>query len=211
MIDVQAFRSVLQELETTPVEKLVKEHLQQDIPAETILNDGLIGAMSIVGREFKAREIWVPDVLLAARNMHSGIDILKPIMLESESSQKGTLVIGTVEGDIHDIGKNIVSVLMEGSGFEVIDLGVSVPIEGFLQAIEKHKPAILGLSALLTTTMLEMEKVISIVRKSAGDKALKLIVGGAPVTREFAEEIGADGYGEDAISGVEVALELLGK
>ena len=211
MIDVKAFHNALQELDISVVGKLVKEHLKQGISAETILNDGLIGAMSIVGRDFKAREIWVPDVLLAARNMHSGVAILKPVLLEVKAQTKGTLVIGTVQGDIHDIGKNIVLVLMEGSGFEVVDLGVNVPTEGFIRAIEKHQPAVIGLSALLTTTMLEMESVISAVRKSVGDKAPKVIVGGAPVTKEFADEIGADGYGEDAIDGVEAALKLLKK
>ncbi len=211
MVDVNAFHRALQELDTSAVDGLVQAALQKGTPAETILNEGLIGAMSIVGRHFKAKEIWVPDVLLAARNMHRGIAILKPALLEGQSTSKSTLVIGTVQGDIHDIGKNIVSVLMEGSGFEVIDLGVNVPTGVFLEAVEKHRPAIVGLSALLTTTMLEMKNVISAVRESAGDQAPKLMVGGAPVTQEFADEIGADGYGEDAISGVEAALKLLGK
>jgi len=211
VIDVEAFNKGLRELDTSPIERLVLEYLRQGIPAQKILNDGLIGAMGIVGREFKAKEIWVPDVLLAARNMHKGIDILKPALLEGQAPTRGTLVIGTVYGDIHDIGKNIVSALMEGSGFRVIDLGINVPTDGFMAAVEKHEPAILGLSALLTTTMLEMEKVIAVVRKSIGDRAPKIIVGGAPVTREFAHDIGADGYGEDAISGVEVALRLLEK
>lgn len=211
MVDVNAFHRALQELDTSAVDGLVQAALQKGTPAETILNEGLIGAMSIVGRHFKAKEIWVPDVLLAARNMHRGIAILKPVLLEGQSTSKSTLVIGTVQGDIHDIGKNIVSVLMEGSGFEVIDLGVNVPTGVFLEAVEKHRPAIVGLSALLTTTMLEMKNVISAVRESAGDQAPKLMVGGAPVTQEFADEIGADGYGEDAISGVEAALKLLGK
>jgi 5-methyltetrahydrofolate--homocysteine methyltransferase len=211
MVDVSAIHSSLQELETSSVNKLIDGYLSQGIPAETILNDGLIAAMNIVGQHFKAKDIWVPDVLLAARNMHSGITILKPVLLEEQSSSKGTLVIGTVQGDIHDIGKNIVSVLMEGSGFEVIDLGVNVPTERFLEAIEKHQPEVVGLSALLTTTMLEMKEVINTIRNSMSDKSPKLIVGGAPLTREFAEEIGADGYGEDAIAGVEVALKLLEK
>ncbi len=211
MVDVNAFHQALQELDTSAVNGLVQAALQQGTPAETILNEGLIAAMSIVGRHFKAKEVWVPDVLLAARNMHSGIAILKPALLKGQSTSKGTLVIGTVQGDIHDIGKNIVSVLMEGSGFEVIDLGVNVPTGVFLETVEKHHPDILGLSALLTTTMLEMKNVISAVRESAGARAPKLMVGGAPVTQEFAAEIGADGYGEDAISGAEAALKLLGK
>jgi len=211
MVDVNAFHRALRELDTSAVDGLVRAALQQGTPAETILNEGLVGAMGIVGRHFKAKEIWVPDVLLAARNMHSGLAILKPSLLKGQSTSKSTLVIGTVQGDIHDIGKNIVSVLMEGSGFEVIDLGVNVPTGVFLEAVEKHHPDILGLSALLTTTMQEMKNVISVVRESAGSRAPKLMVGGAPVTQEFADEIGADGYGEDAISGVEAALKLLGK
>ena len=211
MIDVKALHRALRELDTSVIERLVQGYLRQDIPAETILNDGLIGAMNIVGQAFKAQEIWVPDVLLAARNMRNAMDILKPIMSETQAPVKGTLVIGTVRGDIHDIGKNIVSVLMEGSGLKVIDLGVDVHTEEFLEAIDRHKPAIVGLSALLTTTRLEMGKVIAAVRESVGDQAPRLIVGGAAVTQEFADEIGADGYGGDAVSGVEVALKLLGE
>ena len=209
MIDVKALHRALRELDTSPIERLVQGYLRQGIAAQRILNDGLIGAMNIVGQEFKANEIWVPDVLLAARNMRNGMDILEPALREVEAPTKGTLVIGTVRGDIHDIGKNIVSVLMEGSGLKVVDLGVNVSTDGFLEAIDRHEPSIVGLSALLTTTMLEMEKVIAAVRKSTGDQAPKLIVGGAPVTQEFADEIGADGYGEDAVSGVEMALKLL--
>jgi len=212
MIDVNAFYKALRDVNLIPVERMVLGYLKEGISAPQILNEGLIGAMNIIGREFKAKELWVPDVLLAARNMHAGIALLKPLLLGVKAAGKGTLVIGTVCGDIHDIGKNIVSVLMEGSGFEVIDLGVNVPTEGFLRAMEKHQPEIIGLSALLTTTMLEMEKVISAVRKQAsGNQAPKIIVGGAPVTQQFASEIGADGYGEDATSGVEIALKLLGK
>ncbi|MBA7562827.1 Glutamate mutase sigma subunit [subsurface metagenome] len=209
MIDVQEFNRALREVDITIVEKLVQDALQEGIPAGKILNEGLIGAMGIVGAEFKANEIWVPEVLLAARNMHQGVALLKPVLLEKEALSRGTLVIGTVCGDIHDIGKNIVSVLMEGSGFNVIDLGTNVSTDGFVEAVEKHKPDILGLSALLTTTMLEMETVIAAVRRVTVDQAPKIIVGGAPVTQDFAGEIGADGFGGDAISGVETACKLL--
>ena len=209
LIDVQEFNKALREVDITIVEKLVQDALQEGIPACKILNEGLIGAMGIVGAEFKANEIWVPEVLLAARNMHQGVALLKPVLREKETLSRGTLVIGTVYGDIHDIGKNIVSVLMEGSGFNVIDLGTNVSINGFVEAVEKHKPDILGLSALLTTTMLEMEAVIATVRRVAVDQTPKIIVGGAPVTQDFASEIGADGFGRDAISGVEIACKLL--
>ncbi len=211
MMDVTAFYKVLRDVSISRTQTLVQDYLQKDIPANQILSDGLIGAMNIVGREFKAKEIWVPDVLLAARNMHSGIAILKTTLLQSKFPSKGTFVIGTVVGDIHDIGKNIVAILMEGLGFTVIDLGVDVSAETFVTAVNTHKPVVVGLSALLTTTMLEMENVISVIRKNEGSAVPKIIVGGAPVTKKFAEEIGADGYGEDAMSGVELALAFVGK
>ncbi|MFH1016541.1 MAG: corrinoid protein [Chloroflexota bacterium] len=211
MIDVNAFYKALRDVSILTTENLVKEHLKQNLPAQDVLSDGLIGAMNILGKQFKAKEVWVPDVLLAARNMHAGIALLKPLLMGVKSAGKGTIVIGTVHGDIHDIGKNIVAVLMEGAGFEVIDLGVNVPTENFLAAIDKHQPAIIGLSALLTTTMMEMGKVIESVRTKGGSRAPKIIVGGAPLNQQFATEIGADGYGEDATAGVELALKLVGK
>ena len=211
MMDVAAFYKVLRDVNVSRTQTLVQYYLQKDIPASQILNDGLIGAMNIVGREFKAKELWVPDVLLAARNMHSGIAILKSTLQQSKFSSKGTFIIGTVFGDIHDIGKNIVAILMEGSGFTVIDLGVNVSAETFVAAVNNHKPAVVGLSALLTTTMLEMGNIISAIRKNESSAVPKIIVGGAPVTKKFAEEIGADGYGEDAMSGVELALAFVGK
>ena len=211
LIDVQVFNNALREVDVAIVEKLVQDALGDGIPPHEILNEGLIAAMGKVGADFKANKLWVPEVLLAARNMHQGIALLKPVLLEKDASSQGTLVIGTVYGDIHDIGKNIVSVLMEGSGFRVIDLGTNVSADGFVAAVQRHEPDILGLSALLTTTMMEMGKVITAVKESMDDRVPKIIVGGAPVTQEFAGEIGADGYGEDAISGVEIALRLLKK
>jgi len=211
MIDVNTFYKALRDVNIITTESLVKESLQQGIPAPQVLNEGLIGAMNVIGKQFKAKELWVPDVLLAARNMHAGIALLKPLLRGIKSAAKGTVVIGTVKGDMHDIGKNIVAVLMEGAGFEVIDLGVNVPAEGFLTAIDKHQPAIIGLSALLTTTMMEMGKVVAAVRRNSGSQSPKIIIGGAPVNQQFATEIGADGYGEDATAGVELALRLVGK
>jgi len=210
MVDVEAFNESLRELDIAHTGKLVRQYIEQGIPAQMILNDGLIGAMGIVGQEFKAKELWVPEVLLAARNMHEGINVLRPLLLKEDVPAKGIFVIGTVQGDIHDIGKNIVVILMEGHGFNVVDLGVNVSTNAFVEAVAKHRPDIVGMSALLTTTMQEMKNVIAAVRKSTVDWVPKLIVGGAPVTQKFADEIGADGYGEDAISGVELALKLLG-
>jgi methanogenic corrinoid protein MtbC1 len=209
MICVEAIKNCLQEVDPTSTKKLVQEYLQQGIPAEVILNEGLIGALEIIGQEWKEKKLWIPDVLLAAQNMKSGIDILKPAILNKDLPHKGVIVIGTVQGDIHDIGKNIVAALMGAHGFRVIDLGVDVPTNTFIEASATYRPDIVGISALLTTTMVEMKNVISGLRESSSIQAPKVIVGGAPVTLRFANEIGADGYGEDAISGTEIALRLL--
>ncbi len=209
MLKPEDFYRVLREVEFGPIEELVKKALSEGHSAPQVLNEGLIAGMSIIGQEFKARDLWVPDVLLAARNMHRGIEILKPMFSEEGSGSKGKIVLGTVKGDIHDIGKNLVSIMMIGSGFEVVDLGVDVPAEKFVATIKEHQPQIIGLSALLTTTMLEMRKVIEAIKASSFDVKPYVIVGGAPMTEAFAQEIGADGYGADAVSGVEVVMKLL--
>jgi 5-methyltetrahydrofolate--homocysteine methyltransferase len=211
MLKPDDFYRALREAEFTQVEGLVKKALANGHSAAQVLNEGLIAGMSIVGREFKARELWVPDVLLAARNMQRGIEILKPMFSKAGQGSKGKIVLATVKGDIHDIGKNLVAIMMTGSGFEVVDLGVDVPTERFLAAIKEHRPQIIGLSALLTTTMLEMGKVIEAVKAGSFKETPYVIVGGAAVTEAFAKEIGADGYGADAVSGVEVAMMLLKK
>ena len=190
---------------------LVQKSLDAGIPTARILNEGLIGGMTIIGQEFKCRELWVPDVLLAARNMQRGIAILKPLFAKGAEATKGKIIIGTVKGDIHDIGKNLVVIMMSGSGFEVIDLGIDVSLEKFMAAAQEHKPQIVGLSALLTTTMMEMSKVVEAIKTSSLSPKPFVMVGGAPVTETFAREIGADGYGADAVSAVEGALKLLAK
>ena len=211
MLKPDAFYRALREVEFTMVESLVKKALSEGQAAAEVLNGGLIAGMAIVGREFKARELWVPDVLLAARNMQRGIEILKPLLSKEGRDSKGKIILGTVKGDIHDIGKNLVTIMMTGSGFEVVDLGVDIPAEKFLAAAKEHKPQIIGLSALLTTTMLEMGKVIAAIKGGSLGVKPYVIVGGAPVTEAFAREIGADGYGGDAVSAVETAMKLLGK
>lgn len=209
MLKPEEFYHALRDVEVAPIEGLVKKALAEGCSAADVLNQGLIGGMSIIGKEFKARDLWVPDVLLAARNMKQGVEILRPLFSEEGRQAKGKIILGTVKGDIHDIGKNLVAIMMSGSGLEVIDLGIDIPVEKFLAAVEEHKPQILGLSALLTTTMLEMQKVIEAVRKSPLPQKPYVIIGGAPVTEAFAREIGADGYGADAVAAVEVATELL--
>jgi 5-methyltetrahydrofolate--homocysteine methyltransferase len=211
MLDPKEFYTALREVDTAPIEKIVNKAVSQGLSAQIILNEGLIGGMTIIGQEFKCRELWVPDVLLAARNMQRGIEILKPLFAKGAEATKGKIIIGTVKGDIHDIGKNLVVIMMSGSGFEVIDLGIDVSLEKFMAAAQEHKPQIVGLSALLTTTMMEMSKVVEAIKTSSLSPKPFVMVGGAPVTETFAREIGADGYGADAVSAVEGALKLLAK
>ena len=210
-MDAKEYYQALREVNTDKIEELVRKALDAGLPASRILNDGLIGGMTIIGQEFKCRDLWVPDVLLAARNMQGGIELLKPFFTQGTQGAKGKIVLGTIKGDIHDIGKNLVSIMMSGSGFEVIDLGIDVSLEKFMAAAQEHKPQIIGLSALLTTTMMEMSKVIEAVKVSSLSPKPKVMIGGAPVTEAFAKEIGADGYGADAVSAVEGALKLVGK
>jgi len=191
------------------VRKNVEEALSLGLSAQTILDEGLVTAMDIVGKRFKANEIYVPEVLVAARAMHVGMDVLKPLFVKQGVKKIGKIVIGTASGDLHDIGKNLVAVMMEGAGFEVIDLGVDISPEKFVDAVRKEKPTFLGMSALLTTTMLSMPKVIDALKEAGLRDNVKVIVGGAPVSHEFAKEIGADGYADDARSAVEIARELM--
>ena len=206
--EIKRFYAALRDTHLQTMETLVKEYIEKKISPIIILNEGLIGAMGIIGQEFKACQLWVPEVLLAARNMHRGIEILKPELLRNNVPSKGKFLIGTVKGDIHDIGKNLVTMMMTGAGYEVIDLGIDIPKERFLETIEKDRPDIIGLSALLPTTMLEMKEVEKTIRQTFSDPP-KIIVGGAPVTRKFSEEIQADGYGEDAVRAVELADQLI--
>ena len=206
--EVESFYRALRDTHLATMEALVKECIGKGYSPIIILNEGLIGGMSIIGQEFKASQIWVPEVLLAARNMNKGIEILKPELLKEKAPSKGKFLIGTVKGDIHDIGKNLVTMMMTGAGYQVIDLGTDVPKERFLEAITREKPDLVGLSALLTTTMLEMRDLTKTIKQTFANPP-KVIIGGAPVTRRFADEIEADGYGEDAVMAVEIANRLL--
>jgi len=190
------------------VREAVTRAVEEGVPPGTIINDGLIAAMNIIGVKFKNNEVYVPEVLVAARAMHAGMDVVKPLLTGDALQEKGTMVIGTVKGDLHDIGKNLVIMMMEGAGFKMIDLGIDVPPEKFIQAVEEYKPQVVGLSALLTSTMMQMKKTVEALAPYR--HAIKVIVGGAPVTQKFAEEIGADGYAPDAASAVDKVKELLG-
>jgi 5-methyltetrahydrofolate--homocysteine methyltransferase len=189
--------------------EITQDLVNKGVDPSEILNEGLIAGMEVVGRKFKANEMYIPEVLIAARAMHAAMDILKPLLSESGAPSKGTAVIGTVQGDLHDIGKNLVSMMLEGAGFNVVDIGVDIPPEKFIEEVNSNKANILGLSALLTTTMPAMKEVIDEVRKDGNAQSVKIIVGGAPVTQEYADSIGADGYAADASTAVEISEKLL--
>jgi len=196
--------------EAEKVAELTRKALDEGIPPEEILNKGLIAGMDKVGKDFRDGILFVPEVLVAAYAMKAGMEILRPLLAETGASGLGTFVIGTVKGDLHDIGKNMVAMMMEGAGFKVVDLGVDTPTEKFVEAVKNYNPHILGMSALLTTTMVEMRKVIEALEEAGLREKVKVMVGGAPVTQEFAEEIGADGYAPNASLAVEKAKALLG-
>ncbi len=191
------------------VRSLVKEALDEGQDVSKILNEGLVAGMSVVGEKFKKNEFYVPEVLIAARAMKAGMELLNPILLEKNIKGVGTMVLGTVRGDLHDIGKNLVGMMLEGAGFEVIDLGVDVPSEKFIQAAKEKNANLVGLSALLTTTMLAMKDVTQAVEKEGLKGKVRVMIGGAPITQDYADEIGADGYAPDAASAVDTAKELL--
>jgi len=193
------------------VESQVRKVLSEGAEAKDILVNGLITGMEVVAQRFKAGEMFLPEVLLCAEVMHNGLDIINPLLAKSGHKGLGTVVIGTVEGDIHDIGKRIVSFLLEGTGFEVIDLGVNITADTFAQAIEKHNPDVLGMSALLTTTMPNMGQTINFLKEKGLRDKVKVVVGGAPITENFAQSIGADGYAPEAGSAVELVKKLVAR
>ena len=191
------------------VTKLTQQAIEQSLPAKQILDGGLIAGMAVVGQRFQAHEIYLPDVLLAARAMQAGMDALKPLLLKEEVAALGKVVLGSVQGDLHDIGKNLVGIMLQGAGFEVIDLGRDVPPERFVETALAEDAPVIGMSALLTTTMPAMKTVTDLVRARNATGRIKTIVGGAPVSDKFAREIGADAYGFDAANAVERVKRLV--
>ncbi len=190
-------------------QKLVQEAIAENIPAEHILKEGLISAMAEVGRLFESGEYFMPEMLIAARAMKSGLTLLRPHLIAANVHAVGKVVIGTAQGDIHDIGKNLVGMMLEGAGFEVIDLGVDVPPEKYVQAVRDHHPDLVACSALLTTTMLRMKEMITALDEAGLRGQVKVMVGGAPITESYAREIGADLFAPDAASAASRAKELL--
>jgi 5-methyltetrahydrofolate--homocysteine methyltransferase len=212
MPDYALMNQNLYEGKAKEVEQMTKDALAEGRSAQEILNEGLIAGMSVVGEDFKYNILYVPEVLIAARAMKAGMAVLKPLLSAKDSNVEpaGVLLMGTVRGDLHDIGKNLVCMMAEGAGFEVHDIGVDQSLEKFLAAAEKFKPDIIGMSALLTTTMAYMKTVIDGF-KEKGLNEIKMAIGGAPVSQIYADEIGADGYGADASSAVDLFLKLVGK
>jgi len=203
---MEILRNIATELEggnDEGVRTLTQSALDQSVEAKTILDDGLIPGMQVVGEKFGRHEVFLPDVLLAARAMNAGLDLLEPLLGGSGASSKGKVVIGTMKGDLHDIGKNLVGIMLSGAGFEVIDLGKDVPPERFVQTARERDAGVIGMSALLTTTMPGMKNVVALLKEEGLDASIKTIVGGAPVSEAFAREIGADAYGFDAANAVE--------
>jgi 5-methyltetrahydrofolate--homocysteine methyltransferase len=191
-------------------EALTKKAMEDGVSANEILNKGLVVGMAEVGDRFKRGDMFVPEVLMSAEAMHAGQEILRPLLAESETDRVGKILLGTVKGDLHDIGKNLVGMMCEGNGFDVIDLGFNVDPEVFVDAIKEHQPDIVGMSAMLTTTMRSMGYTIKAIEEAGLRDKIKVIVGGAPVDDEFSKRIGADGYGSNAVSGPELAKSLLG-
>ncbi|MCI6926562.1 corrinoid protein [Butyricicoccus porcorum] len=196
----------LQKGRAPKVKAFVQQALDEGIPASEILQDGLLDGMNIIGQKFKNNEVFVPEVLVAARAMNRGVEVLRPYLVADGVEEKGTVVLGTVKGDMHDIGKNLVRMMMEGKGLKVIDLGVDVPVDKFLDAARENDAKIICCSALLTTTMGEMRNVVEAVQASEMKGKVKVMIGGAPITQTFCDQIGADCYTPDAASAADAAV-----
>lgn len=208
MVQMTEISELLQRGKAKEVTDLVGRAVEEGVSAETILKEGLLAGMDVIGRRFRDNEIFVPEVLMAARAMSKGSEVLRPLLAKEGSVSSGKVCIGTVKGDLHDIGKNLVKMMMEGKGLEVIDLGTDVPPEKFVRTAAEENCRVICCSALLTTTMPEMEKVIGEAIDAGIRDKVKIMVGGAPVTQEFAESIGADGYTDDAASAAELAARF---
>ncbi len=191
------------------VKGLVEEGISDGVAPSVLLKEGLIKGLDIVGEKFESGDLFLPEMLAAAMTMKTGVEVLKPHLTGEETETAGTVVIGTVQGDVHDIGKNLVAMMLEGAGFEVIDIGIDVSAEDIVKAVEEKKPQILGLSALLTTTMPALKTTIDALKEAGLRDKVKVMVGGAPVTQDYADEIGADGYASDAAGAVTLARGLV--
>jgi len=209
MADFKGIAEALIAGDAGKVKDLVQAAMDEGVASQKILDEGLISGMEVVGIRFKNCEIYVPEVLVSARAMHAGMDILEPALAKSGVKARGTFVVGTVKGDLHDIGKNLVAMMLKGAGWKVVDLGVDVDAEKYVQTAIDVNADVIGLSALLTTTMVNMKSVIELVKNK--DCNAKIVVGGAPLTQSYADEIGANGYAPDAATAVEIVNKLVKK
>lgn len=209
MVDLKKITENLIQGNAPKVKELTQKAVDEGEDVQKILNEGLLQGMSVIGERFKKNEIYVPEVLISAKAMKEGMKIIRPLLAEKGVKGEGTVILGTVKGDLHDIGKNLVGMMLEGAGFEVIDLGVDVTPEKFTREVKEREAEIIGLSALLTTTMPAMKEVIAALTNEGIRKKVKVMIGGAPVTQDYANEIEADGYAPDAASAVDKAKEIV--
>jgi 5-methyltetrahydrofolate--homocysteine methyltransferase len=209
MADLVRLSEALQKMDIAGVKQLTEEAIAAGIDPQKILSDGLIAGMDVAGGKFKRNEIFIPEMLVIAKAMNEALAILKPKLMEVGAKPVAKAIIGTVKGDVHDIGKNMLGMMLEGAGLEVTDLGYDVPPEKFVEAVKEVNPQILGMSALLSTTMVELPVVIDALKEAGIRDEVKVIVGGAPVTQKYADDIGADGYGDDAATGADVARKFI--
>jgi corrinoid protein of di/trimethylamine methyltransferase len=207
---VETIKSAVINGKHAEIKSLVQSAIDAGLDPNTIINDALIPAMDVVGKDFGSGKIFVPEMLVSAVTMKMGVDMVKPLLAGGQSQSRGTVIMATVKGDLHDIGKNLVTMMLEGAGFKVVDLGVDLSVEKLIEQVKAIRPDILGLSALLTTTMPEIQKVVGELKAQGLRDKVKVMVGGAPVDRTFADKIGADGYGANAAEAVELARRFTG-
>lgn len=210
MFDFEILKDRLFQGDINAIEKLVKQAVEEKLLLKDILSKGLIAGMDVVGKKFKANDIFVPEVLLAAKAMQAGMKVLEPLLIKEDIRPAAKIAIGTVKGDLHDIGKNLVAMMFKGAGLDVLDFGIDVPPERFVNAVKNDGVQIVAMSALLTTSMPSMKKTMQALEAAGVLSKVKTMIGGAPVTQEYADEIKADGYAQDAASAVDKAKELLG-
>jgi len=209
MVDLKKLKENVISGKADEVKELTQKALDEGQDVEKVLNSALIAGMDVVGEKFKKNEFYVPEMLIAARAMKAGMEVLRPVLADKDIKGSGKVVLGTAQGDLHDIGKNLVGMMLEGAGFEIIDLGTDVPSEKFVKAVKENDAQLVGISALLTTTMLSMKDVIKAMEEAELREKVKIMIGGAPITQSYADEIGADGYAPDAASAVDKAKEIL--
>lgn len=209
MVDLTIVASLVIDGTEEELRKLVQQAISEGVPPDKVLSEGLIAGMDVVGERMRKHEIFLPEVLKSAKVMHAGLDLLTPLLVTGGLSLGAKVVLGTVKGDLHDIGKNLVGMMLKGAGFQVVDLGIDVPAARFVQTVEEQKAKVLGLSALLTTTMPEMKNTIEALKAAGLREKVRVIVGGAPLTSDYANKIGADGYAPDAARAVDRVRELI--